>query len=35
MAEPVPGIDFANLPLPNEGILMTLFNHRPQGGEIP
>jgi len=25
MAEPVPGIDFANLPLPNEGILMTLF----------
>ena len=25
MAEPVPGIDFANLPLPNEGILVTLF----------
>ena len=25
MAEPVPGIDSANLPLPNEGILVTLF----------
>ena len=25
MAEPVPSIDFANLPLPNEGILVTLF----------
>ena len=25
MAEPVPGIDFANLPLPTEGILVTLF----------
>jgi catechol 2,3-dioxygenase-like lactoylglutathione lyase family enzyme len=25
MAEPVPGIDFANLPTPNEGILVTLF----------
>src|SRR5262249_39007336 len=25
MAEPVPGIDFANLPAPNEGILVTLF----------
>ncbi len=25
MPEPVPGIDFANLPLPNEGILVTLF----------
>ena len=25
MAESVPGIDFTNLPLPNEGILMTLF----------
>jgi len=25
MAEPEPGIDFANLPLPNEGILVTLF----------
>jgi hypothetical protein len=24
MADPVPGIDFANLPLPNEGILVTL-----------
>jgi hypothetical protein len=25
MTEPVPGIDFANLPAPNEGILMTSF----------
>ena len=25
MAEPVPGIDFANLPAPNEGILVALF----------
>src|SRR5918992_3376497 len=25
MTEPVPGIDFANLPAPNEGILVTLF----------
>jgi catechol 2,3-dioxygenase-like lactoylglutathione lyase family enzyme len=25
MAEPVPDIDFANLPAPNEGILVTLF----------
>jgi hypothetical protein len=25
MAEPVPGIDLANLPAPNEGILVTLF----------
>jgi len=25
MAEPVPGIDFANLPVPDEGILVTLF----------
>src|SRR5262245_26675056 len=25
MPEPVPGIDFANLPAPNEGILVTLF----------
>jgi len=25
MAEPVSGIDFANLPFPNEGILVTLF----------
>src|SRR5262249_1072443 len=25
MAEPAPGIDFANLPAPNEGILVTLF----------
>jgi catechol 2,3-dioxygenase-like lactoylglutathione lyase family enzyme len=25
MAEPVPVIDFANLPAPNEGILVTLF----------
>ena len=25
MVEPAPGIDFANLPAPHEGILMTLF----------
>ena len=25
MPEPVPGIDFANLPAPNEGILVALF----------
>src|SRR5262245_59499350 len=25
MAEPAPGIDFANLPAPDEGILVTLF----------
>ena len=25
MAEPTPGIDFANLPTPGEGILVTLF----------
>ena len=25
MAEPAPGIDFANLPAPNEGILVALF----------
>src|SRR5262245_4993330 len=25
MSEPVPGIDFANLPAPQEGILVTLF----------
>src|SRR5262249_22657678 len=25
MAEPVPGIDFANLPTPSEGILVTMF----------
>src|SRR6476619_8669722 len=25
MAEPVPGIDFANLPAPNEGIHVALF----------
>ena len=25
MTEPVPGIDFANLPTPNEGFLVTMF----------
>jgi len=25
MAEPAPGIDFANVPAPDEGILVTLF----------
>ena len=25
MTEPMPGIDFANLPTPNEGILVTVF----------
>ena len=25
MAEPAPGIDFANLPAPDEGILVALF----------
>src|SRR6476659_537839 len=35
MPDPVPGIDFANLPLPNDGILVTLFIINPGGPPPP